>query len=242
MIGSDPQRFPVDGVVQELSDALSANECCVLRAETGAGKSTRVPLWLMDQPWLGGRKILMLEPRRLAATMVAERMADTLNEPVGQRVGYRVRLKTAVSEGTRVEVVTEGILTRMIQSDPELKDVGLVIFDEFHERSVNADLGLALCKEIRGGLRPDMRIVVMSATIESGPVAQYLDSAREIVSEGRCFPVDVSYLEYAVQKAVESQCADAVIRAIEENPEGDILAFLPGESEIMRCKEKLKGR
>ena len=174
--------------------------------------------------------------------MVAERMADTLNEAVGETVGYRIRLDTKVSASTKVEVVTEGVLTSMIQSDPELKDVGLVIFDEFHERSVNADLGLALCKEIRNGLRPGLRLLVMSATIEAGPITQYLGGAREVVSKGRHFPVDIHYLDYAVQTPAETLCADAVLSAVEKHKDGDVLAFLPGESEIMRCKEKLKGR
>ncbi|WP_406869957.1 ATP-dependent helicase HrpB [Thioclava sp. 'Guangxiensis'] len=232
--------LPIDTVLPELCAAIARDGRAVLMAPPGAGKTTRVPLALMDQ--IRGR-ILMLEPRRLAARAAAERMADTLGEPVGQTVGYRIRGEAKVSKATRIEVVTEGILTRMIQSDPELSGVGCVIFDEFHERSLNADLGLALVWEVRGALRDDLAIVVMSATLDAGPVAAMLDDAPVVVSEGRAFPVETRWLDRPVDRTMRFEPALAgLIEQAATETTGSILAFLPGEGEIRRVEALLAGR
>lgn len=234
-------RLPINDVIPELCAALSRTGCAVLMAPPGAGKTTRVPLALMDQ--VEGR-ILMLEPRRLAARASAERMAETLGEAVGARVGYRIRGEAKTSRTTRVEVVTEGILTRMIQSDPELAGVGLVIFDEFHERSLNADLGLALVWEARAALRPDLQVLVMSATLDAEPVAALLDDAPVVTSEGRAFPVETRWLGRPVAQGMrlEPAVAGLVEQALEETSEGGVLVFLPGEGEIRRVEGLLAGR
>lgn len=233
-------RLPIDTVLPDLASALMRAGRVVLMAPPGAGKTTRVPLALLDH--VAGR-IVMLEPRRLAARAAAERMAETLGEPVGARVGYRIRGETKVSKATRIEVVTEGILTRMLQSDPELTGIGCLIFDEFHERSLNADLGLALAWEARGALRPDLAIVVMSATLDAGPVAALLDDAPVIVSEGRAFPVETRWLgrPVAAGMRLEAAVAGLVTEAVAENS-GGVLVFLPGEGEIRRTEALLKGR
>lgn len=231
------QALPIDDALPRLCAALAQFGQAVLQAPPGAGKTTRVPLALMDQ--VPGR-ILMLEPRRLAARSAAERMAETLGEPVGQRVGYRIRGEARVSQATRVEVVTEGILTRMIQSDPELPGVGLVIFDEFHERSLNADLGLALCLEIRGALRDDLQLLVMSATLDAAPVARLMGDAPLVTSEGRAFPVETRWLPRPIDPSLRFEAAVAgLIRQAVEETEGGILAFLPGEGEIRRVTSLL---
>ncbi len=213
----------------------------VLQAPPGAGKTTLVPLDLLARGIVRGR-ILMLEPRRLAARAAAERMAETLGEPVGATVGYRIRGEARVSALTRIEVVTEGILTRMIQSDPELSGVGLVIFDEFHERSLNADLGLALCLEVRGALRPELRLLVMSATLEAGPVAALMGGAPVVTSGGRAFRVQTRWLPRPPDASMrlEAVVAGAVRAALQET-EGGLLVFLPGEGEIRRVERLLDG-
>lgn len=232
--------LPIDDVLPQLCDALARHGRAVLVAPPGAGKTTRVPLALMDQ--VQGR-ILMLEPRRLAARAAAERLAESLAEPVGQNVGYRMRGDSV--RGSRIEVVTEGILTRMIQSDPALEGIGCVIFDEFHERSLNADLGLALVWEARGALREDLAIVVMSATLEAGPVAALLDDAPVVRSEGRAFPVETRWLDRPLPAGVRliDEAARLIARAEEETRDtgGTILAFLPGEGEIRRVMSALGG-
>ena len=206
----------------------------MLQAPPGAGKTTRVPLALLPQ--ITGR-ILMLEPRRLAARAAAERMATTLGEAVGQTVGYRIRGEARVSSRTRIEVVTEGILTRMIQSDPELTGVGLVIFDEFHERSLNADLGLALCLEIRGALREELGLLVMSATLDAAPVAELMGGAPVVTSEGRAFAVETRWLPRPVDASLRYEAAVAgLVRQAVEEAEGGVLVFLPGEGEIRRVE------
>lgn len=232
------ERLPIDDVLPALCDALAAHGCAVLVAPPGAGKTTRVPLALLDQ--IKG-KIVMLEPRRLAARAAAERLAEGLDEPVGQRVGFRIRGEAV--PGRRIEVVTEGILTRMIQSDPSLDGIGCVIFDEFHERSLNADLGLALVWEARGALREDLAVLVMSATLEAQPVAALLDDAPIIRSEGRAFPVETRWLERPLPAEVRfvDQAARLIVAAEAETREtgGTILAFLPGEGEIRRVAAML---
>lgn len=234
-----PFRLPIDDVLPDLRAALTARGQAVLQAPPGAGKTTRVPLDLL--PLVTGR-ILMLEPRRLAARAAAERMAETLGEAVGQTVGYRIRGEAKVSKATRIEVVTEGILTRMIQSDPELSGVGCLIFDEFHERSLNADLGLALALEIRGALRDDLWLVVMSATLDAAPVAALMGDAALITSEGRAFPVETRWLARPVDGSMrfEAAVAGLVAQAVEDCPEGGVLVFLPGEGEIRRVESLLR--
>src|SRR5690606_34538655 len=187
-------RLPIDDLLPEVKAALAAGSGAVIVAEPGAGKTTRVPLALLDEPWLNGRKIVMLEPRRLAARHAARYMARSLGEAVGETVGYRVRADARVGSRTRIEVVTEGVLTRMLQEDPALSDAGLVIFDEFHERSLHADLGLALCLQARELFREDLRIVVMSATLEAEPVAALLGGAPVLTSPGRSYPVETVYV------------------------------------------------
>jgi ATP-dependent helicase HrpB len=238
-------RLPIDDALPALKSALARAGRAVLMAPPGAGKTTRVPLALLDQ--VTGR-IVMLEPRRLAARAAAERMAETLGEPVGQTVGYRIRGEAKTSRATRIEVVTEGILTRMIQSDPELTGIGLVIFDEFHERSLNADLGLALVWEARSALREDLQIVVMSATLDAEPVAALLGDAPVVRSEGRAYPVETRWLgrPLATGMRLEAAVAGLVEQAVHESAEsglgGGVLVFLPGEGEIRRVEALLKPR
>ena len=230
--------FPVDAIVPQLNAALSSGRAALLVAEPGAGKTTRVPLLLLDQPWLDGRKIVMLEPRRLAARAAARRMAETLGEDVGGTVGYAVRLDRKISARTRIEVVTEGILTRRLQTDPELSGVGLVIFDEFHERSLDGDFGLALTLDIQRGLRDDLRILVMSATLDAARVAAHLGDAPVIDAPGRVFPVETRYLERAQRQTIAADAARAVHHALSETGKS-LLVFLPGEAEIRRTERAL---
>ena len=230
--------LPIDDALPQLLAAIRDHGVAVLQAPPGAGKTTRVPLALL--PVIEGR-IVMLEPRRLATRAAAARMAETLGEAVGETVGFRMRGASETSKATRIEVVTEGILTRMIQADPELTGVGCVIFDEFHERSLNADLGLALTWEARAALRPDLAVVVMSATLDAAPVAELLD-APVVTSEGRSHMVERRWRDRPPPEGqrFEAQVAGLVTRALEENP-GDVLAFLPGEGEIRRCAALLDG-
>jgi ATP-dependent helicase HrpB len=226
--------LPIEDVVDALVGHMTDGGVCVLQAPPGAGKTTRVPLALLEAGAFDGR-LIMLEPRRLATRAAAERMAQTLGEPVGQTVGYRMRGEAKVSKATRIEVVTEGILTRMIQSDPELSGVGCVVFDEFHERSLNGDLGLALVWEARGALRPDLKLMVMSATLDAEPVAELLGSAPVVTSDGRAHPVETRWLDRPLHKDArfETAAADLVNRAMGETT-GGVLVFLPGEGEIRR--------
>jgi ATP-dependent helicase HrpB len=227
--------LPIESAIPGLRDALRTAGAAVLQAPPGAGKTTRVPLALLAEPWLVGGKIVMLEPRRLAARAAARRMADTLGERVGATVGYRVRMDTRVGPATRIEVVTEGVLTRMLQSDPSLEGVGLVIFDEFHERSLHADLGLALVLQSRAVLRDDLRVLVMSATLDGGPVAELLGDVPVVTSEGRAFPVETRYLPRPVEGHAEPAVARAVRAALDAH-DGDLLVFLPGAGEIRRVE------
>jgi ATP-dependent helicase HrpB len=229
--------LPIDPLLPDLCAALAARGMAVLQAPPGAGKTTRVPLALLDQ--VPGR-IVMLEPRRLAARAAAERMAETLGESVGQRVGYRIRGEANVSKATRIEVVTEGILTRMLQSDPALEGIGAVIFDEFHERSLNADLGLAMALECRAALREDLALLVMSATLDAAPVAALMGDAPLLTAAGRAFPVETRWLDAPLPAGARlpQAVADLVQRALAET-EGGVLVFLPGEGEIRRVSALL---
>ncbi len=233
--------LPIDAVLDELRAALAARASAVLVAPPGAGKTTRVPLALMDEGWLKGRKILVLEPRRIAARAAAGRMAHTLSEAVGERIGLRARMVSKSGPKTRIEVVTEGVFTRMILDDPELPGAGAVLFDEFHERSLDADLGLALALDCQRGLQEDLRILPMSATLDGARVAQLLGDAPVIESEGRAFPVETRYLGRDDASRIEDRMADAVARAL-RTESGSILAFLPGQGEIRRVEERLKER
>lgn len=235
----DTPSLPIDPILPELARTVAASPNTVLQAPPGAGKTTRVPLALLDLPGISSGRILMLEPRRLAAANAANRMASLLGEEVGQTVGYTMRFERRVSSKTRIEVVTEGILTRRLQRDPCLEGVTLVIFDEFHERSLQADFALALCLEVQREVRPDLKILVMSATLECGPVAELLGNAPVVVSEGRSFPVEVRFLDDTGHLALPVRMATAVRHALLET-EGDILAFLPGAAEIRACCEQLR--
>jgi ATP-dependent helicase HrpB len=233
--------LPIDVVLDELARALERHNAAVLVAPPGAGKTTRVPLALLDAPWVENKKIIVLEPRRIAARASAERMAHTLRERVGETVGYRVRFGSKVSRATRIEVVTEGIFSRQILDDPELSGVAAVLFDEFHERSLDADLGLALARDAQTGLREDLRILVMSATLDGARVARLLGEAPVIASEGRAFPVETRYLGRKSDAPVERQMADAIAVALRADP-GSVLAFLPGAAEIRRTQNFLAER
>ena len=233
--------LPIDAVLDQLSRTLADNNAAVLVAPPGAGKTTRVPLALLDAPWLRGKKIIMLEPRRIAARASAERMAKTLGERAGETVGYRVRFGSKISRATRIEVVTEGIFSRQILDDPELSGVAAVLFDEFHERSLDADMGLALARDAQVGLREDLRILVMSATLDGARVAKLLGDAPVISSEGRAFPVETRYLGRKADAPLERQMADAIAMALRADP-GSVLAFLPGAAEIRRTQNFLGER
>jgi ATP-dependent RNA helicase HrpB len=233
--------LPIDAVLDELASTLAANNAAVLVAPPGAGKTTRVPLALLDAPWLNGKKIIILEPRRIAARASAERMAKTLGERAGETVGYRVRFGSKISRATRIEVVTEGIFSRQILDDPELNGVAAVLFDEFHERSLDADLGLALARDAQTGLREDLRILVMSATLDGARVGKLLGDAPVVASEGRAFPVETRYLGRKPDAPLERQMADAIATALRADP-GSVLAFLPGAAEIRRTQNFLGER
>ena len=196
--------LPVDEALPRLKEALAARNAAVLIAPPGAGKTTRVPLALLDAPWLGRGKIVMQEPRRLAARAAARRMAATLGEAVGETVGYRVRLDTKVGPKTRIEVVTDGLFLRMLQDDPSLDGIGCVIFDELHERGLETDLSFALVREAQVALREDLRVIAMSATLDPGPVAERLGGASVIESAGRMFPVDTRYLDREAAGRIEN--------------------------------------
>ncbi len=230
--------FPISPLLPAIADSLAAHPRLVLEAPPGAGKTTQVPLALLDAPWLQGGRILMLEPRRVAARSAAQFMARQLGEAVGETVGYRIRFENKVSARTRIEVVTEGILTRMLQDDPLLEGVGALLFDEFHERHLSADLGLALALDVQAGLREDLRIVVMSATLDGERLAAFLDAPR-LSSEGRGFPVEITHFPARRDEALEAQARRAVGHALAAHP-GDVLVFLPGQREIARVQAALE--
>lgn len=232
--------LPIEDTLPELLRVLAAHPAVVLQAPPGAGKTTRVPLALLDEPWLQGRSIVMLEPRRLAARAACARMAELLGEKAGQTVGYRVRFDSQVSRQTRIEVLTEGILTRHLQTDPALEGIGLVIFDEFHERNLNTDLALALCIDSQRGLRDDLKILVMSATLDAQGVAALLGGAPIVTSLGRSFPVTISHAPRDPESHRLSEAVAATIRRALAERQGDVLAFLPGGSEIRRTQRLLE--
>jgi len=233
--------FPVDAVLPSLRDALRTRNAAVLVAQPGAGKTTRVPLALLHEPWAGSGKILVLEPRRIAARAAAQFMANSIGERLGDTVGLRVRFGSKIGRKTRIEMITEGVFTRLVLEDPELKGVCAVIFDEFHERSLDADLGLALALDAQRGLREDLRILVMSATLDGARIAKLLDGAPVIESEGRAFPVETNYLGRDARTPVPIAMADALAR-VAQNDSGSILGFLPGVGEIRRTADLLSER
>ena len=234
----ESRDFPIAPLLPAIGDRLAAHPRLVLEAPPGAGKTTQVPLALLDASWLAGRRIVMLEPRRVAARSAAMFMAGQLGEEVGQTVGYRIRFENRVSARTRIEVVTEGILTRMIQDAPELEGIGALLFDEFHERHLAADLGLALALDVQAGLREDLRIVVMSATLDGQRLAAFLDAPR-LSSEGRGHPVAISHFPARREESLEAQARRAAEEALARHP-GDVLVFLPGQREIARVQAALE--
>jgi len=231
--------YPVRDAIPALQRALAEHGRAVLAAPPGSGKTTTVPLALLDEPWLRDQRIVMLEPRRVAARASAARMAQLMGEAVGETVGYQVRFERRVSNATRIEVVTEGLLTRRLQSDAELPGVGLVIFDEFHERSLDADLALALTLDARANLRPELRVLVMSATLDTARVSALLDGAPVIEASGRMFPVDLRYLGQKPDARLDDAMASGVLRALSET-QGDVLAFLPGAREIRGTQRQVE--
>ncbi len=233
-------ELPITSVLSKIGQSLTTGNRLVLSAPPGAGKTTTVPLYLLDQEWCTGR-IILLEPRRLAARAAASRMATILNEQVGQTVGYRMRLDNRISKATRIEVVTEGVFTRMILEDPELTGVSAVLFDEFHERSLDADFGLALALDSQGALREDLRLIVMSATLDVDRVCALLDSPPSVKSEGRTFPIEIRHVDRDASERIEDSVARAILSA-HDRENGSILAFLPGQAEIKRVQERLIGK
>lgn len=232
------KALPVVSVIDDLRKALAGNPCAVLQAPPGAGKTTVIPLALLDESWLKQRKIIVLAPRRLAARAAAMRMAEMLGENVGGTVGYRVRMDSRIGRKTRIEVVTEGVLTRMLQSDPSLNPVGLVIFDEFHERNLDGDLGLALCLDMQGVLNESLRLLVMSATLDTGPVADLLGRAPVISCPGRTFPVETRYVGTHMPESSPEFWVRTVMQTAGEES-GNILMFLPGAAEIRHVARQL---
>lgn len=233
--------LPISDRLDQLGMALAQGNRAVLSAPPGAGKTTIVPLHLLGLTWRGDGRIILLEPRRLAARAAASRMAGLLDEAVGETVGYRMRLDNRISGRTRIEVVTEGVFVRMILDDPELTGVAAVLFDEFHERSLDADLGLALALDAQSALRPDLRIVVMSATLDIKRIGQLLEDPPVIISEGRSFPVEIRHRDRSGDERIEDAVTTTILKTLSEET-GSILAFLPGQAEIRRTAERLENR
>jgi ATP-dependent helicase HrpB len=232
------KRLPIEEVMPNIRQTIHDSVNVVLVAPPGAGKTTYLPLALLKEPWLTGKKILILEPRRLAVRAAARRMAAILGEKVGETVGYRIKLDSCLGLKTRIEVITEGILTRLLRSDPGLEDVGIVIFDEFHERSIHADLGLALCLQSQSVLRENLKILVMSATLDTAPIASLLGDAPVIISGGKSFPVATHYIQRPITERIELAVVQKIQEAVAEN-QGDLLVFLPGAGEIRRVESQL---
>ena len=231
--------LPITRFIPQVKDSLSKFSNLVLQAEPGAGKSTELPLSLLDSDWLNGKKILMLEPRRVAARSIAYYLAKRLDEAVGQRIGYQVKNEKRASKETILEIVTEGILTRKLQNDPEITDYGLIIFDEFHERSIHADLGLMLALEVQQTIREDLKLLVMSATIDTTKIAAYMQHADVIECPGKTYPVSLSYIG-SHNDLLTKQVLDAIRSALRSDTAGDILIFLPGRGEILKCLDRAK--
>lgn len=230
--------LPASQIATAVNEALTHNGSLVVTAPPGAGKSTLLPLTILAALGNNGGKVLMLEPRRLAARQIAERMAEMIDEPVGQTVGYRVRFESKVSKATRIEVLTEGILTRMLVDDATLDGVSVVIFDEFHERSINSDFALALTRQAQDIIRPDLKIVIMSATIDAGYICSALQ-APLIESEGKMYDVQLSYANADTDPRNMAQAAASTVIEAHRNHDGDILVFLPGQGDIERCLQLL---
>ncbi len=237
---TDAPPLPIDDALPQLRAALGRRTSAVLVAPPGAGKTTRAPLALLDEPWALGKRLILLEPRRLAARAAAARMAATLSEKVGETIGLRVRLQSLVSKRTRIEVVTEGVFTRQILDDPALEGVAAVLFDEFHERSLDADLGLAFALDAQGALREDLRLLVMSATLDGARVRALLGDAPLIESEGRAYPVATRYVGRSPNARIEDEVAAS--RSRRSTAKRAILVFLPGQGEIRRVAETLAAR
>ncbi len=237
----DIRQFPISDVLEDIKDALISSNNVIIAAPPGAGKTTIVPVQLLDSPWINEGKIILIEPRRLAARAAARRMAQMLGDELGQTVGYRMRLDNRVSKHTKIEVVTEGVFTRMVLDDPELSGISCVIFDEFHERALEADFGLALALDVQSGFREDLRIAVMSATLDIDEISRILPDAKTIVSEGRSYPVDIQYQPRKPQSKIEDVMADAVLETLKKET-GSILCFLPGMGEIKRVFDRLENK
>ena len=237
----DPADLPIRAVLPQLRGALSTCASAVIVAPPGAGKTTLVPLALLDEPWAQGKKIILLEPRRLAARAAAERMATTLGEAVGETVGLRMRLMSRVSAKTRIEVVTEGVFSRMILEDPALEGVAAVLFDEFHERSLDADFGLALALDVQKHLRADLRLIVMSATLDGARVVRLLGEHVPLIeAQGRMHQVETIYLGRDPRERIETALLRAIMKALAAE-QGSLLVFLPGQGEITRLAALLSG-
>jgi HrpA-like helicases len=240
MIILNPDSFdlPVSEIIPKVKNHLSSQNSLIIQAPPGAGKSTLLPLALLEEEWLKGKKTLMLEPRRLATKSIATRMAEMIGEKVGETVGYRIRFESSISEKTRLEVITEGILTRMMHQDNALEEIGLLIFDEFHERNLFSEVGLALAREIQEILRPDLRILLMSATIDTKELSSLLH-ANVLESKGRQYPVEINYLNTIDEYAIGEDTARQIIPLTEKH-EGDFLVFLPGQGEIRKAQSILR--
>ena len=238
MISVEKSQYPIFDVIDKLKLRLETDNKVILTAATGAGKSTILPLLLLDMPFLKGKKIIMLEPRRIAAISIASRMSDLLGEKIGLTVGYRLRFDTCISKQTKIEIVTEAILQKMLVTDSLLEDVGLIIFDEFHERNLYSDIALAMCREVQQYLREDLRILIMSATLNIDNLVKELN-IPVVKSAGRSFPVDIRYIEPNENDIISLQVAKAISKSL-KNDNGDILAFLPGEYDIIKCLEILQ--
>ena len=237
----DIRQFPISDVLDDIKSALETTNNVVIAAPPGAGKTTIVPVQLLNSSWINHGKIILIEPRRLAARAAARRMSQMLGEDLGQTIGYRMRLDNRIGKSTKIEVVTEGVFTRMVLDDPELNGIACVIFDEFHERALEADFGLALALDVQSGFREDLRVIVMSATLDIDEISRILPDAQTIISEGRSHPIEIRYEPRKPQAKIEDVVADAVLYVL-NSEEGSILCFLPGMGEIKRVFNRLDGK